>query len=274
MSQPSLLPDHKRGVIAMSGGDARAVLQGVITNDIDRLAPGAPLYAALLTPQGKYLFDFFLIVPGDGRVLIAPNHPTGIADGFAMFDALKHIRPDQIYFANRDAIRVAPHLEEVLIPVEWVAEKRTRERSRETLISTKGAFSDERCIVLFPSGRLAFMDDEKVLTEQEWMPSIAIFARKYDCPVIPVHIKARNSWLYYWFWRVNTELRDITLFNELLNKKGQRFEITFGAPIPASALNGEPADVAAKLRDHTVQDVVVGTPWEPFLKNVGIKSDN
>ena len=93
---------------------------------------------------------------------------------------------------------------------------------------------------------------------------------KYDCPVIPVHIKARNSWLYYWFWRVNTELRDITLFNELLNKKGQRFEITFGAPIPASALNGEPADVAAKLRDHTVQDVVVGTPWEPFFENVRV----
>ena len=70
MSQPSLLPDHKRGVIAMTGADARDVLQGVITNDIDRLAPGVPLYAALLTPQGKYLFDFFLIDPGDGRILI------------------------------------------------------------------------------------------------------------------------------------------------------------------------------------------------------------
>lgn len=213
-------------------------------------------------------------IPKTGRVLIAPNHPTGIADGIAMFDALKNIRPDQIYFANRDAVRVAPHLGEVLIPVEWVAEKRTRQRSRETLISTKDAFSDERCIVLFPSGRLAFMDENKVLTEQEWMPSIAIFARKYDCPVIPVHIKARNSWLYYWFWRVNTELRDITLFNELLNKKKQRFEITFGEAIPADALNGEPTDVAAKLRDHSAKNVLAGKPWEPLPDDASIKSDN
>ena len=200
-------------------------------------------------------------VPSDGRVLIAPTHPTGIADGIAMFDALKAIRPDQIYFANRDAIRIAPQLSETLIPVEWVAEKRTRQRSRETLISTKNSFSDERCVVLFPSGRLAFMDDAKVLTEQPWMPSIAIFARKYDCPVVPVHIKARNSWLYYWFWKVNTELRDITLFNELLNKKGQRFEITFGAPIPAANLNGDPHDVAEKLRDHATDDILKNTPW-------------
>lgn len=62
--------DPRRGVIAMVGADTRAVLQGVVTNDVDRLAPGAPLYAALLTPQGKYLFDFFLVDPGDGRVLI------------------------------------------------------------------------------------------------------------------------------------------------------------------------------------------------------------
>lgn len=54
-----------RRVIAMTGADARAVLQDVVTNDVNRLAPGAPVYAALLTPQGKYLFDFFLIDPAD-----------------------------------------------------------------------------------------------------------------------------------------------------------------------------------------------------------------
>ncbi|MBY0420976.1 MAG: 1-acyl-sn-glycerol-3-phosphate acyltransferase, partial [Parvularculaceae bacterium] len=160
-------------------------------------------------------------VPSTGRVIIAPIHPTGIADGIAMYDALLARRPDLIFFANRDAIRVAPRLQELLIPVEWVLAKRTRQRSRETLVDTKKAFTEERCVVLFPSGRLAFMDENKVLTEQEWEPSVAIFARKYECPVVPVHIKSRNSWLYYWFRRLNPELRDITLFNELLNKKGR-----------------------------------------------------
>lgn len=58
-----------RGVIALTGDDRRQFLQGIITNDIDPLAPDRPLYAALLTPQGKYLHDFFLIEDGD-RLLV------------------------------------------------------------------------------------------------------------------------------------------------------------------------------------------------------------
>jgi tRNA-modifying protein YgfZ len=58
-----------RAVIALSGPEARGFLQGLITNDIDQLAPDRALYAALLTPQGKILFDF-LIAEGDGAVLL------------------------------------------------------------------------------------------------------------------------------------------------------------------------------------------------------------
>lgn len=63
----SLLSD--RSIVALSGPDARTLLQGLITNDIGQLAPDHPLYAALLTPQGKMLFDF-LISEGDGAVLL------------------------------------------------------------------------------------------------------------------------------------------------------------------------------------------------------------
>lgn len=203
-------------------------------------------------------------VPAKGRVIIASVHPTGIADGVAMYDALKEKRPDLCFFANRDAIRVAPRLSEVVIPVEWVIEKRTRARSRETLVEAKKAFTDERCVILFPSGRLAYMDEMKVLVEREWLTSVAIFARKYDCAIVPAHITARNSWLYYWFWKLNTELRDITLFNELLNKRGKRFDIEFGPAIPPEALDGDPVEVTKALRDHAAYDVPAGKRWVPL----------
>jgi folate-binding protein YgfZ len=58
-----------RAVVALEGGEARGFLQGLVTNDMTRLAPGSGLYAALLTPQGKILYDF-LIVEGDGAVLL------------------------------------------------------------------------------------------------------------------------------------------------------------------------------------------------------------
>jgi folate-binding protein YgfZ len=63
----ALLTD--RGVIRVTGEDARDFLQGLVSNDVRRVAPDRVIYAALLTPQGKYLFDFF-IAEADGALLI------------------------------------------------------------------------------------------------------------------------------------------------------------------------------------------------------------
>jgi tRNA-modifying protein YgfZ len=55
-----------RGVISVSGEEATSFLQGLLTNDVERLAPGEARYAALLTPQGKILFDLLAVrVPGE-----------------------------------------------------------------------------------------------------------------------------------------------------------------------------------------------------------------
>jgi hypothetical protein len=65
--QPAHLED--RAVIALSGTEARGFLQGLVTNDVEKLTPGRGIYAALLTPQGKILFDF-LIAEGEGAILL------------------------------------------------------------------------------------------------------------------------------------------------------------------------------------------------------------
>ena len=94
-------------------------------------------------------------VPRRGLAVITPNHPSGIADGIAVFDALREIREDVSFFANRDAIRVCPGLADVIVPVEWVEARRDHARGRETVRHLVGAFRSERLIVIFPSGRLA-----------------------------------------------------------------------------------------------------------------------
>jgi hypothetical protein len=50
-----------RGVVSVSGADAASFLQGLLTNDVERLAPGEAGYAALLTPQGKIMFDMIVV---------------------------------------------------------------------------------------------------------------------------------------------------------------------------------------------------------------------
>ncbi|GMG84926.1 folate-binding protein YgfZ [Paralimibaculum aggregatum] len=76
-----------RACLVMEGRDARAVLQGVVTSDVGRLAPGRLVYAALLTPQGKYLFDFFLGLHGDGAVRIeaAADRVEALAKRLSMY---------------------------------------------------------------------------------------------------------------------------------------------------------------------------------------------
>jgi len=59
----ALLDD--RGVLEVSGADHRTFLQGLVSNDVQKLGPQRTLYAAFLTPQGKYLHDFFLVEQGE-----------------------------------------------------------------------------------------------------------------------------------------------------------------------------------------------------------------
>jgi folate-binding protein YgfZ len=55
-----------RGVLSVSGADATSFLQGLLTNDVERLGPCEARYAALLTPQGKILFDMIAVrAPGE-----------------------------------------------------------------------------------------------------------------------------------------------------------------------------------------------------------------
>ncbi len=59
-----------RAIIRVGGAEARAFLNGLVTNDTEHLAEGAPRWSGLLTPQGKALFDFFLWADGTEDVLI------------------------------------------------------------------------------------------------------------------------------------------------------------------------------------------------------------
>jgi folate-binding protein YgfZ len=61
--QAALLPE--RGVVKVAGEDARHFLNGLATNDIGKVAPASPRFAALLTPQGKIVVDFIVAEAGE-----------------------------------------------------------------------------------------------------------------------------------------------------------------------------------------------------------------
>lgn len=186
-------------------------------------------------------------LPETGRCVVIANHPTGLADGLAVFKTIRERRPDHLFLANADALRVIPKGEDIIIPVEWVKSKRNHSKTRDTLLAVKAALEEERCVVIFPSGALAKLG-WRGLVDKPWQSSAAMLARKYKAPVIPLRIKGRNSVLYYLFAQLNAELRDITLFHELLNKKRKLFKMTFGVPITPASISKNADEATADIR--------------------------
>jgi putative hemolysin len=190
-------------------------------------------------------------IPRGGPALIVANHPTGIADGIVLHHLLSPIRPDAFYYANSDILRVLPQFDTMIAPVEWRHDKRTHGKTRETMSYTRTALGNGRLGVIFPSGRLAKRRGLR-LHERAWMASAAMIARKFDVPVIPVNIRARNSALFYLFDLMHPTLRDITLFHETLNKDRQPFRITAGEPIQPATLPATSEDAIEVLRRATL----------------------
>lgn len=194
-------------------------------------------------------------LPANGRVIIVANHPTGIADGVAVYDALKGLRPDIIFYANADAHRVCRRFDEVLIPVEWVEAKRTRDSLRLTLSQTREAMEAERALMIFPAGRLAVKDATGRLSDPPWAASAVSIARKHAAPILPVHVAGPWSTLFHLFDQRSQELRDITLFHELLNKQGRPFSLTVGRPIDPDALPADSTAATAVLKRYVEEDL-------------------
>lgn len=75
-----------RAVIAVSGPDWRGFLQGLLTQDVETLQPGELRFAALLTPQGKLLYDLFVAGTDDGALLdVAAEHRDAILTRLSMY---------------------------------------------------------------------------------------------------------------------------------------------------------------------------------------------
>ncbi len=81
MSTPLYVPLDDRGVVSVDGPEAGPFLQGLISNDIERVTDARGIYAALLTPQGKFLHDFFVLRRGDGYLLDCEGPRVGDLGG-------------------------------------------------------------------------------------------------------------------------------------------------------------------------------------------------
>jgi putative hemolysin len=116
---------------------------------------------------------------------------------------------------------------------------------------TRAAMEAERCLAIFPAGRLARRTAQGRLEDKSWMPTALSVAQKYRAPVLPVHVDGPWATLFHFFDKFSAELRDITLFHELLNKKKAAFQLKVGKAIPPARLDIDAARATAGLKTFT-----------------------
>ena len=76
MDKDQIILLEDRGLISINGEDAKNFLQNIITNDVDKVSSSTSIFSALFTPQGKYLFEFFMIQSKKGYLLDCDNKFT------------------------------------------------------------------------------------------------------------------------------------------------------------------------------------------------------
>lgn len=142
------LPD--RGVVSVSGRDAQTLLQGIITNDMERLAAQRAIHTGLLSPQGKILFDFFVIRTDDGFLLdVARSQILALIQRLSMYKL-------------RSAVDIVDRSAEFTVTAIWG--------------NSGNAIPQDGSVIAFKDPRLDALGFRLLLTlASDWMPA------KIDC---------------------------------------------------------------------------------------------
>ena len=172
----------------------------------------------------------------------------GAADAIALYYQIFKIRQDSFFFANELFVYLLGAFDEVIAPVVWSKEKETHSANKTTLERINVFFDSERPGIIFPSGRLSKLT-LLGLRDRPWEKTPIILAKRYNFPLVPVYVKGRNSWFYYFASIISKQLRDVSQLNELFNKREKKIKINIGKPIKVSSLSENTDTAIQELRD-------------------------
>ncbi|WP_049621739.1 lysophospholipid acyltransferase family protein [Frateuria defendens] len=190
-------------------------------------------------------------IPVEGPLLVVANHPLGIVDALALMDLVGSVRPDVRILGN-DWLNALEPLRRLLLPVD-VFGKGAASRMRNLY----RALDNGEALVVFPAGEVSRMRPGGV-RDGGWSDGFARLALRGKVPVLPVHIAARNSAMFYGLSMLAKPLSTAMLPREAATPATRRIGFSVGALIGAEELaqrSGGSAEQAAKLMRRHVYRV-------------------
>jgi putative hemolysin len=184
-------------------------------------------------------------IPVDGRVVIVANHPLGALDALALVHLVGSVRRDVKVLANDVLMQIEP-LSSLLLPLPVFGAGSALGGAREAY----RALDRDEALIVFPSGEVSRMRPLGV-RDGAWSPGFARLATKTGAPVLPVHIAAQNSPMFYGISMLAKPLAALMLAREMYGAANTRIGFDVGALVPAGSFEAmPPRDIASHMRRH------------------------
>ena len=190
-------------------------------------------------------------IPVDGPVVIVANHPLGALDALTLLQFVGSVRRDVRILANDVLMHLVP-LRPLLLPINVFGGDTS---APSGMRGAYRALEQGQALIVFPSGEVSRMRPNGV-RDGRWSAGFLRMARKSGAPILPVHIDAHNSPLFYGVSMLAKPLSALLLAREMFGAKHMRIGFTIGQAIPAQALereNATPDQLAKAMRRHVYQ---------------------
>ena len=189
----------------------------------------------------------------DKKYLFAGNHPLGGPEALIIGSVFRRIYGDGFKVPVNHLLANLKPLNEFFVPVRVYGSNRNRELGEQIA----DMFRSDYQVLVFPAGMCARKIKGKV-TEMPWKKMFITQSRKFERDIVPIHISGFNSRRFFFFTKLSTFLKlkfnlgMIFLVDELFNKKGQEFVVTFGKPVPYTTFDKTKTDLqwAAEIKDQ------------------------
>ncbi|UUR71785.1 lysophospholipid acyltransferase family protein [Enterobacter asburiae] len=164
-------------------------------------------------------------IPEYGPLVIIANHPTGTLDGLALMYAVSRVRRDVKVVTNRMLTHLEP-LSSLFIPVDNMGGR----TAKSSLVQMEQHLQNAGVLIFFPAGEVS-RPTRKGIRDKKWHSGFIKLASKLRAPLLPVHIQAHNSLLFYASTLVSPTLSMLLLMQQMFRRRHSQLPIKIGQQI-------------------------------------------
>ncbi len=169
-------------------------------------------------------------IPQTGPIIIAMNHPLGGMDAVAFVAGMRNHRKDLKFIVN-DLLMNLENLRDLFVGVNKHGKNETSIREQ-----VMNAFEQDDVVCIFPAGLVSRRVNGKI-RDLEWKKTFVTYSKKFNQPIIPVHIDGELSNYFYGLsnfrksMRIKVNFEMLYLSDELFKQRGRHIKFTVGDPI-------------------------------------------